>query len=67
MALDDDVVFDIATPNEDGTDLEFIGQIRGKQNLVDFLMAIRPTDRCVVCGCCEHDHGGWDHEFTPGP
>jgi hypothetical protein len=21
--------------------------------------------RCKVCGCCRHDHGGWDHEWTP--
>lgn len=35
-------VFDIATPTEDGTDLVIVGQIEGKQNLIDFIESIRP-------------------------
>lgn len=21
--------------------------------------------RCVICGCCRHDHGGWNHKWKP--
>jgi hypothetical protein len=35
-------VFDVAVPNEDGTDLVIVGQIEGKQNLIDFIGSIRP-------------------------
>lgn len=24
---------------------------------------MRPEDRCVDCGACEHDHSGWRHPF----
>jgi hypothetical protein len=25
-----------------------------------------PSDdcRCATCGCCKHDHGGWNHTWT---
>lgn len=25
-----------------------------------------PSDdcRCAICGCCKHDHGGWDHAWA---
>lgn len=35
-------VFDIATPNEDDTDVVIVGQIEGKQNLIDFIESVRP-------------------------
>lgn len=31
-----------------------------------YAWALGKADRCMVCGTCSHDHGGWTHAFKPG-